>query len=202
METRIKILEEKVRDLESRLNKHERMTSPRAISKMRFARIKEMIELGDGRVAYVDVKNEFGLSHQAFTHIVHGFLRDPNYTTLVDPDNKARNYFVKRGYKFNGKPVRTEGFVYLLRAKNGLYKIGTAIDPTKRLNGLKTGSPEKLVLIHTIKTDSPYNAESTFHKKFAHKRVHDEWFALDENDVKFIRSIENISDDTLRLLSL
>lgn len=202
METRIANLEEKIRELESRINKLERKTAPRAISKMRFARIREMIELGGGRVAYMDVKNEFGLSHQAFTHIVKGFLRDPNYMTLVDPDNKARNYFVKRGYKFNGKPVKTVGFVYLVRAKNGLYKIGSSIDPEKRLNGLKTGSPDKLIIIHTIKTDSAYEAERTFHKKFEHKKVHDEWFALDERDVEFIRSIETVSDDTLRLLSL
>lgn len=53
-----------------------------------------------------------------------------------------------------------------------------------------------------FKTDSPYDAEDTFHEKFSHKQVHDEWFALDEADVKFIRSIEKISEDTLRLLSL
>ena len=201
MEERINALENRIKSLESRVDKIENKKSPRANTKMRYARIKEMIELGGGRVAYMDVKEEFGLSHQAFTHVVRGFLRDPDYMNFVDPNNKARNYLVRRGYKFEGVPPKTAGFVYLLRADNGLYKIGVSIDPSKRLKGLRTGSPDKLVLIHTIKTDSAYGAERAFHKRYEHKRVRAEWFALDEKDVTFIRSIENVSDDTLRLVS-
>jgi predicted DNA-binding protein len=81
------------------------------------------------------------------------------------------------------------GFAYLIRAENGLYKIGHARDPQVRLQNLDTG-PLALELIHQVASNDPVWLEREMHKRFRRQRVRGEWFALSERQVEFICAVE------------
>lgn len=83
------------------------------------------------------------------------------------------------------KPQR--GYVYLVRADNGLYKIGKTKTIEPRIKALTIELPYGLEVIHTIATGDMNALESRFHNIFSEKRVRGEWFRLDDDDVKYIR---------------
>ena len=78
----------------------------------------------------------------------------------------------------------TVAYVYFVQAsKSKRIKIGSAIEPKKRLKSLQTGSPEKLKLLTTIEFKSKPQAsamERLFHKKFNNLRTAGEWFECAE----------------------
>jgi hypothetical protein len=76
----------------------------------------------------------------------------------------------------------TPGFVYLLRADNGLYKIGRSEDPEGRLAGLGV-LPLPVVLLHRIASNDMVWLERRLHRLFSEFRVRGEWFALSESQV-------------------
>jgi hypothetical protein len=78
----------------------------------------------------------------------------------------------------NSNRRATKGRVYFIGAENGLVKIGWAVSPGLRLASLQTGSPLRLRLLASkpgSRTD-----ESDLHRRFAHLRVHGEWFKPDD----------------------
>ena len=97
-------------------------------------------------------------------------------------------------------PIRTDGgnskssggFVYLIRCKDR-YKIGLAVSPQRRLSELQTSAPDKMQLIHTIKTDNMRETESRLHHHYRIRRVHREWFALTNADVSAICAISTMN---------
>ena len=54
----------------------------------------------------------------------------------------------------------------------------------KRLKQLQTANQEELYVRDSFKTDFPYKIERLLHQKYAFKRLLNEWFELDEEDVK------------------
>lgn len=75
------------------------------------------------------------------------------------------------------------GCVYLMKS-GSFYKIGLSNSSGRREYEIGIQLPEKLKLIHEIKTDCPAALESYWHSRFADKRKNGEWFELDAADVK------------------
>lgn len=81
------------------------------------------------------------------------------------------------------KPVdrKRAGYIYLVRG-GGYCKIGKARTLDKRMAAFLR-LPFSVELVHSIAVEDTFEAESTWHARFAHKRINGEWFDLDEADV-------------------
>ena len=88
-------------------------------------------------------------------------------------------------------------FVYLIQSREtGLYKIGVAKNPKKRLTQLQTGNGGELRLIDQYQSDEyAFKIERTLHRHNSHERKEGEWFDLCQSyEAKFIsrcKIIEN-----------
>lgn len=87
-----------------------------------------------------------------------------------------------------GNKVRqpVSGVVYILRAPNGLCKIGKAKDLKTRLMAYRTHSSEPLDLMVEIASNDITATEQAIHAEYADKREHGEWFRLTTQDVEVI----------------
>jgi hypothetical protein len=83
-------------------------------------------------------------------------------------------------------PNRIDGFVYFIRASNGLIKIGYSREsPDGRFYTLQTASPlilERLALIR-----ANHSIEQELHRRFADLHSHGEWFHSGDKLLEFIR---------------
>ncbi|HAJ90607.1 MAG TPA: hypothetical protein DCM27_06300 [Rhodospirillaceae bacterium] len=80
-----------------------------------------------------------------------------------------------------------EGFVYLGMLKidkTKRYKIGKTNLVERRNSELSLQLPEKLELVHYIKTDDMSGIESYWHRRFADKNTNGEWFNLSMDDIR------------------
>lgn len=86
-------------------------------------------------------------------------------------------------------PHRTdEGFIYLIKSEMGHFKIGRTKSPETRLKQfLKL--PFAIEVITVIKTSDMRSLEAELHAIYDPKRVNGEWFALDDDDVAYIKSL-------------
>jgi hypothetical protein len=82
-----------------------------------------------------------------------------------------------------GQDAEVAGEVYLFKSGN-YYKIGKTFDLVRRGTEIRVQLPEKLRLIHSIKTDDPTGVEAYWHRRFAPKCKNSEWFDLNQRDVK------------------
>jgi len=64
------------------------------------------------------------------------------------------------------------------------YKLGRSNAAGRREYELSIQMPEKLVTVHTIRTDDPVGIEAYWHQRFGAKRKNGEWFDLSAADVK------------------
>jgi Meiotically Up-regulated Gene 113 (MUG113) protein len=83
----------------------------------------------------------------------------------------------------DGKVSDLVGEVYLFKSGR-YYKIGKTKDTVRRGSEIRIQLPEKVNLIHSIKTDDPSGIESYWHNRFESKRMNGEWFDLNPSDVK------------------
>ncbi len=75
------------------------------------------------------------------------------------------------------------GEVYLFKSGRH-YKIGMTKDTVRRGSELRIQLPERMDLIHSIKTDDPSGVEAYWHRRLAPKRMNGEWFDLNSADIK------------------
>lgn len=81
--------------------------------------------------------------------------------------------------------------IYLMRNANGHVKIGRSYNPAKREKTLHSENPLwKMIFISQI-TD--INVEKELHKKFNHKRLRGEWFALNDEDIDYIKRFDYVT---------
>lgn len=78
---------------------------------------------------------------------------------------------------------RVQGEVYLIRSGQH-YKIGKTNAVGRRERELQMLLPEQTKRVHSIATDDPSGIENYWHRRFATKRTHGEWFKLDAEDVR------------------
>ena len=95
------------------------------------------------------------------------------------------------------------GYVYLIcDPGNDRFKIGVTRDlKSNRIKKLQTGNSSEL-FIHTIyETEWPFRLESMLHKHFGTKRVLNEWFNLNMEDLSGFVDTCNLLNDNIRVLS-
>lgn len=79
------------------------------------------------------------------------------------------------------------GVVYFVHGmKSQHIKIGRATDVWARLSGLRSSSPEWLVLLGFIETEDDRGLERLLHESFGHLRRHGEWFEADDGLLYYI----------------
>lgn len=81
------------------------------------------------------------------------------------------------------------GYVYLIRADNGYYKIGRTVNPAARLETLEVRLPFPIEALHIVSCQDMTGTEKELHAKFQDKRKDGEWFALTDEDVEYIKSL-------------
>lgn len=96
----------------------------------------------------------------------------------------------------------SNGCVYLIADYNNeVYKIGVSRNcASKRMKQLQTGNSNELTLLYTHKTEYPYRLESILHNRFKFKQIHNEWFALDNEDIKNFDKICEEIDKTIQIM--
>lgn len=80
---------------------------------------------------------------------------------------------------------KPNGYVYLLKhGSRREYKIGRTNNKLRREGEISLELPEKVEPIHVIETDDPAGIENYWHRRFAEKRLKNEWFSLSAEDVR------------------
>ncbi len=104
---------------------------------------------------------------------------DSELAALCVPDEVAAN---ERSSAPDTSHDGTLGCVYLMKSGK-YYKIGHTMSLGRRAYDLAIQLPEKLTLVHSIKTDDPAGIESYWHKRFLDRHKNGEWYALTAQDV-------------------
>lgn len=84
--------------------------------------------------------------------------------------------------KVNRHPILA-GFVYLMESQDGTFKIGYSDNPTRRTHELDKK------LIACIATSDMYLLEQSLHEIFWTKWVHHEFFALNQMDIEYFKTL-------------
>lgn len=149
----------------------------------------------DGNVYFADAKCGTVLSKDAFEALRKQLEECGKIYNIHSPESLERynreRFDIPIEVSWPGdetaQPPKTHlqgrGYVYLMERK-GEYKIGASSDPEGRAWMLGAN------LLHVIKVNNMLAVERRFQQLFADRRLHGEWFALSERDIKHFCSFE------------
>ena len=128
--------------------------------------------------------------------VVHGTIASEaaKRAAIKEREGRDTGYYESQSLKTYRARTPKPGYVYLIAADNGTYKIGVSVDPKRRVKKMGINLPYELEVVHTIPTEDMLATEKALHALFADKRVGGEWFELDESDVTLVKRIENGAD--------
>lgn len=102
---------------------------------------------------------------------------------------EANQYEIERILESPDLPGKAPGYVYFVQEyMNGSFKIGKTKNIEKRMNVFGVKLPFENKLIYLIKTGNHHQTEVSFHKHFSDKRLDGEWFALNKDDVAWVKA--------------
>jgi uncharacterized Zn finger protein (UPF0148 family) len=162
---------------------------------------EEIEEYIDGKLNEVDTEEEIEEEEKPINPIIEAELERANKDRLAREENRKdtkrlEQERLKCGY--DSKSIVGEkrpGFVYLMIAENGLYKIGRARNVQNRLTMLNRDIPYKTELVHHFASANYIKAELYMHEKFSKERVKYEWFNLSQDQIDWIRSLTDYQVD-------
>ena len=99
----------------------------------------------------------------------------------------------KRGFYKLLHELTGENIVYVIKAADR-YKIGRTSNMSLRFKRVAGLSPYPLELVYYIISDDYYRIEKALHSIFKNKRIHYEWFILDDSDLEIIKTIKTFED--------
>ena len=107
---------------------------------------------------------------------------DPEILFMEITKLKEENKKLKDGLKASSSDF---GIVYFVNAENtSMFKIGyTKQSIDKRLSGLQTGCPMKLLIYRTVSCVDPNILERYLHECFNDKKIRGEWFDVTDDEV-------------------
>ncbi|PED73034.1 hypothetical protein COL30_11835 [Bacillus pseudomycoides] len=117
-------------------------------------------------------------------------ISDIEIEQFNDESRQMNNEQQVNSSKLTKKQRKIKGYIYFLKADNGLIKIGKTKDLKQRLDHFTAKLPYKLELLHSIESDDYSSLEEYFHEMFANKRKRGEWFELTEEDMKEVKLFE------------
>ncbi|MGG3801839.1 GIY-YIG nuclease family protein [Metabacillus fastidiosus] len=83
---------------------------------------------------------------------------------------------------------KAPGYVYFVQEyMNGSFKIGKTKYVEKRMNVFGVKLPFEHKLVYLIKTGNHHQTEAAFHRHFSDKRLEGEWFALNKEDINWVK---------------
>lgn len=108
-------------------------------------------------------------------------LIDEHNQTLRDEARTSSN---------KGSSMNKEGYVYLLKAETGQYKIGRSINISSRTQTIQRDFPIKIRLLHSVFVENNVQVEIILHQIFQSKRLdRTEWFNLEDDDAFWFLSL-------------
>jgi len=95
-------------------------------------------------------------------------------------------------YHANEQPQseKLPGKVYLLYAGQ-YYKIGLTTNKIEtRIKDIQRNTPWPITVVKVVETDDCAGLEAELHERFKERRVAGEWFALEEDEVNYIKALK------------
>jgi hypothetical protein len=92
--------------------------------------------------------------------------------------------------------LNSTGYLYVIKASNGLYKIGVASGVQARFAGIASMSPLPVELVHMHYAVGVTRIEIQLQERFKESHSHYEWFRLSESDLHLIAELYPYTERT------
>ena len=161
----------------------------RKLGKFPTSREIEVERVNDAQLPTKKAFLRFGTKERIALKVLDYCKTQTGYQDVIELSTAV---LIKSSRHANGDPADTTvGEVYLFKSGR-YYKIGKTNDTVRRGNEIRIQLPEKMELVHSIKTDDPIGVEAYWHKRFESMRKEGEWFDLTSREVKAFKRWKRI----------